>query len=422
MEKERVVLSKEETKKAIVITQVLDGTLTIREAAEILGLSTRHVKRLKKGVKEQGLSFLAHKNRGRKPKHAIPDAVKKQVVHLVSTKYYGANYSHIAELLAEHDGIHLSVSSVRRILKAAGIESSRKHKPSKRYRSRERMPQEGLLVQIDASEHAWLENRGPKFSLIAAIDDATGKVLGAVFRLKEDLDGYFEVLFQIISNYGVPLAIYSDRHSIFISPKSEKLSLEDELAGKKVPLTQFGRAISELNIIHFKARSPQAKGRIERLFGTFQDRLIIEMRLANISSIEEANNFLKSYLPKFNEKFAVEPKVPYLAYKPAPPPEVLKQILCRKESRIVSNGSTISFAGKTYQLVENNRVVPLKPKTKVLVHIHSDGHLQASYQGKIYDLKIIEQSLPKVTPIKEKTGLRIPHKPAPDHPWRRMSI
>ncbi|MBO8138822.1 MAG: helix-turn-helix domain-containing protein [Desulfotomaculum sp.] len=209
MSKERIILSKKETHRAVVITQVIDGTMTIREAAEVLALSERHVKRLKKGVKEEGIGFLAHKNRGRKPKHAIPDSLKKQVVHLATTKYHGANYSHLADLLAEHEGINLSVSTVRRILKAAGIESSRKHKPTKRYRSRERMPQEGLLIQIDASPHAWLEDRGPELSLVAAIDDATGKVLGATFRYQEDLDGYFEVMQQLITNYGVPMSIYT---------------------------------------------------------------------------------------------------------------------------------------------------------------------------------------------------------------------
>jgi len=418
-------MSRKEIRRYEVISKAEEGYLTVREAAGILSLSERHVKRLKKGVKLEGAEAFIHGNRGRKPLNSIKETIRAEVVQRVLLpEYAGVNDSHFRDLLEEREGIVLSRSSVRRIRRAAGILSSKKHRRVKRHLSRSRKAQTGVLVQMDGSPHDWLEGRGPSMCLVAIIDDASSKVLGATFRQEEDTEGYFIVLEQMMRRYGVPLAVYSDRHSIFVSPASERLSIEDELAGKTEPLTQMGRALEELGISHCKALSPQAKGRIERLWGTFQDRLIIEMRLAGINSQEEANSFLPGFVEKHNKQFSVAPKEMETAFRKAPGKKVLTQILCRHEKRKASNGSTISYQGMTYQLVDASRaVVSLVPKAQVTLLLHRDGSIQACYRDKVYELRSLENKKPEkpmthvfqITPKKN-------HKPAADHPWRRMQI
>lgn len=352
MKKGDIFLSRKEANRVYVMEKVVSGKMTIQQAAENLNLSERQIKRLKKGMKQEGVAFLAHKNRGRKPKHAIPQEVREQVISLYLEKLKDASCVHLSELLSERFGIKLSSRSIRRILSQAGIKNPHSRKMPKKRRSRTRMPQEGLLVQCDASPFAWLEKRGPELALHGIIDDATGKILGLYFRPNEDLYGYLQVLKQMVQNYGVPRSLYSDRHTIFFSPNKDKLSIEDELAGKKVSLTQFGKALEKLGINHIPARSPQAKGRVERLWGTLQSRLIIEMRLEGISSVEEANNYLPKFIERFNHRFGVAATDPDSAFKPAPPADLLVQIIAYREERKASNGSTISFYGKLYQLVD----------------------------------------------------------------------
>ncbi|QUL98236.1 MAG: ISNCY family transposase [Candidatus Fermentithermobacillus carboniphilus] len=250
--------------KEYITEQVLEGNLTIKQAAEMLQLSEQQVKRLKKGMKEEGVAALAHKNRGRTPKHAISKDIRDMVCLLATGICKGASANHMAELLTENHGIKISAKSVIRILRSAGIIPEPK-KQRRHRKARERAPQEGLLVQIDASPCNWLEGRCPELSLHGAIDDATGKILGLYFRPEEDLRGYFEVLMQVVQRNGVPRCVYSDRHTIFVSPNKDKLTIEEELEGKTVNLTQFGTALNELGISHIQARSPEAKGRIERL-------------------------------------------------------------------------------------------------------------------------------------------------------------
>jgi len=249
-------------------------------------------------------------------------------------------------------------------------------KESRRGRSRSRMPQEGMLVQCDASPHDWLEGWYTRLCLHGAIDDATGKVLGLHFRPNEDLLGYLHVLRRMVGRYRVPRNLYSDGHTIFFSPKEDKLTIEEELKGERVKLTQFGQALNQLGITHIKARSPQAKGRIERLWKTLQSRLIVELRIANICTLEEANDFLDGFVRRFNSRFAIEAKDREHAFKPAPDEGLLNNIICIKMQRKASNGSTISYEGSTYQLVDHRgSVVPLKPRSTVYVTRHLDGSL-----------------------------------------------
>lgn len=286
---EGLTLRSREQRRLIVLNRVLEGQCTVIEAAQFLGVSERHTFRLLPAYRKEGAAALIHGNRGRQPAHTTKEETRRKVIELAQGVYKGFNHSHFTEKLAEPEGILLPRSTVRRILMAGGLRSPRKRRPPKHRSRRERFPREGMLLQIDGSHHDWLEGRGPYLTLIAAIDDATGTVPYALFREHEDAHGYFLLLREIIKSKGVPLSLYSDRHSIFI--KEEKESIEEQLEGKAQP-TQFGRAIDELGIWIIHARSPQAKGRIERLWGTFQDRLVSEMRLSLASTIAEANKVL----------------------------------------------------------------------------------------------------------------------------------
>ena len=404
--------------------QLLEGKITVRQASYVLGLSERQIKRLKAGVRERGIAALAHGNRGRKPKHATPKEVKEAIVKLAMGKYRGASYQHMSELLSEHEGISLSSKTIGRILKEASIPHRHTHKASRRRRSRSRMPQEGMLVQCDASPHEWLEDRYSKLCLHGAIDDATGKVLGLYFRPNEDLLGYLHILKQMIESHGIPRSLYSDGHSIFFSPKEDKLTIEEELKGERVKLTQFGQALNQLGITHIKARSPQAKGRIERLWETLQSRLIVELRIANICTLEEANDFLAGFINRFNARFAVEADDKDRAFKVAPNKNSLNNIICIKMTRKASKGSTISFEGNIYQLIDHRgSVMPLKPRSTVYVTRHLDGSLGAMYGDDYFRLKLLTDTninkVPQEKSSNKETKPRKGHKPPIDHPWRR---
>jgi len=273
------------------MNQIEGRKLTVDKAARLLELSPRHVWRMLTGYRKEGASALAHGNRGRKPVNTIEEELKQQVVELAEDKYCGFNQQHFTEKLADKEGISLSRYTVRRILLARGIRSPQKRWAPKHGSRRERYPQEGQLLQTDGSPHDWLEGRGPELCLIGAIDDATNDVSYAYFQEHEDTKGYMLMLKDITLKRGIPLALYHDRHSIFEVAHDKEASLEEQLAGSK-PLTQIGRLLSELGINSIAANSPEAKGRIERLWKTFQDRLTSELRLAGANTREAANQIL----------------------------------------------------------------------------------------------------------------------------------
>ena len=288
----------------MVLNQVERGDLRGKQAAALMGLCLRQMRRLLAAYRKEGSAALSHGNRGHRPVHALSEETGKQVIALAQGRYAGFNHHHLTELLAEREGLVLSRSSVWRILTAAGLRSSRHRRPAKHRCRRERYPQEGMLLQIDGSRHDWLEGRGPYLTLVGAIDDATGSVPYALFREQEDAQGYFLLLQEIVCSKGIPLALYSDRHGIFQRSVKDPDTLEEQLSGERQP-TQFGRALKELGIQPILALSPQAKGRIERLWGTFQDRLVAELRLAGASTMDEANRVLEDFLPRFNARFSV---------------------------------------------------------------------------------------------------------------------
>lgn len=415
MGQEKITLTKAELKKVLVVEKLVARQIKVAEAAELLGLSTRQVLRLKKTYITEGAEGFAHKNRGRKPAHAIPDDVKELVAELYRTKYYGSNNCHFSELLQEHESLMLSVSSVRRILLAQGIKQAKQRRRIKAHQPRERKPQAGMLWQIDASPYAWLEDRGPELTLHGIIDDATGMVVGAVFRPTETREGYFTAMKQAIEQYGIPLGIYSDRHTIFRSPK-EKLTLEQELAGETAPLSQFGKAMADLEITHIKAMSPQAKGRIERLWGTFQDRLVIELRLLGISTMEAANRVLPKLIQKHNRRFAIAPQKAESAYRPVPEGVNLNHIFTIREYRQIGPGQTISYGGKVYTFAVKPPH-PFEVKTVVEVRHTMQDELLVWHHGQALALR--ETQKPQRPPKTKTASPASPRKPAANHPWRQ---
>jgi hypothetical protein len=294
-----------------------------------------------------------------------------------------------------------------------------------------------MLLQLDGSPHDWLEGRGPHLVLIAAIDDATNEVPFAVFREEEDAAGYFELMLAISQTHGLPQAVYTDRHTIFQSPK--EATLAQKLAGER-PRSQFGRLMDELAIELIEARSPQAKGRIERLFGTLQDRLVKELREAHASTREEGNAVLIAYLPKFNARFAVEPAQPGSAYRPWPADLKSEEVFCFKHRRTVNNDNTISFDGHRLQIPPGADRLSYA-RAHVEAQQRLDGSLAICYQGRTLvvhqpqrqgpvrvgeftpedQAPAVAQILPKEEPA-PKAKTRQPHQPAPDHPWRRLPI
>ena len=421
-EREDIFLSAKEARRVFVMEEVVEGRITVREAAAYLNLSERQVKRLKKGMKERGVLALVHGNRGRTPKHAISKDIKDMVALLAQNEYKGASCQHMPELLAEQKGIHISSKSVSRILKERGILNPYSHKSCTPRKSRTRAPKEGMLVQLDASPFDWFEGRGPKLELHGAIDDATSKVLALYFRPNEDLRGYLEVLERMTADYGIPRAVYTDGHTIFFSPKKDKLTIEEELAGKQVALTQLGRVFEELGISHIHARSPQAKGRIERLWGTLQGRLKIEMRIEGISSIEEANEFLPGFIEKYNKQFAVEPADPESAFAAPMAKGKMESIICLREER-TATGSTISYYGQKYQLVdEKGNILPLPSKSVIQVLRHLDDSIDAMYRGKRYGLCEFNPAPKPEIKLEAREKQQVSRKPNPDNPWLNFKL
>ena len=432
-------MNKKEQSRLMILNQVEVGTVTAGRAAELLRLSLRHMRRILAAYRKEGARALAHGNRRRKPRHALDESLKRQVAALAQSTYTGCNHQHFTELLAEREGITLSRSSVRRILLIAGIRSPRKRRPPKHRSRRERYPREGMLLQIDASRDDWLEGRGPYLSLVGAIDDATGKVPCALFRAEEDAQGYTLLLWHIVENEGIPEVLYHDGHGIFVRSRKEPETLEEQLAGRRKP-TQFGRMMDELSIISITSLSPQARGRIERLWGTFQDRLKSELRIAGARTKEEANRVLWHFLARFNERFAVAAREPGLAYRPVPDGFNPDEVFCFKYERTVGKDNVVRFGGHRLQIMPTNGRLSYV-KAHVEVQERMDGSLAVYYKGQCLLTRLAPPEapvlrtgstarfIPGTSDFREfahcvaartaKPKIARPYKPAQDHPWRR---
>ncbi len=407
-------MTEKEMVRVEVIDRLLRGEMKVNQAAHILMLSSRQVIRIKERMKKSGPGAAIHGNRTRKPANATDNNIKDLVVELKKDKYPGANFSHFQELLLERENITLSQPTVHRILSSAGIKSPKKKKKIRTHFYRKRMDCPGAMVQLDASPYPWFDS--VELSLHGAIDDASSNILGLYLCRQECLEGYFEVVRQMIVNEGIPVSTYNDRHTIFVSPKKAKLSIEDELDGKLKPNTQFSAAMSELGINMIPAGSPQAKGRIERLWGTLQDRLVQEFVLNEIKDIDSANDFIKKYIPKFNARFSVVPKKGPV-FRELDSSLNLDYILCSKYTRKLDSGSAFSYAGNYYQLKAGAKPVNTIPRSDVKVMISKKIGIMAKYNGKVYSLEMIEKPAVKSF-TKKGFNKRIALKPAESHPWK----
>jgi len=394
-----LTLTTKEQNRLQTLNGVLERHWPMQEAAKIMGVSERHGWRILAAYRKEGAAALAHGNRGRAPANATPLAIRQQVVAIAKERYSGVNHTHLAELLTEREGLTLSRSTLRRLLVGAGISSPRRGRsPRHRYR-RQRMPQEGILLQLDGSYHSWLENRGPWLTLLLAIDDATGTVPYALFRQQEDTPGYFELLKTIINRCGIPLGVYTDRDSVF--------QVERGPSNGTRTLTQFGRALRELGITHVLAHSPEAKGRVERANGTFQDRLVSELRLSGASTLTEANLVLWNFLPRFNEHFGVPAAQPGQAYRPISLEMDLEGILCFKERRRVARDNTVQYRQRNLQLFPDADKLSYAG-AQVEIQERLDGRILACYKGKI----LTPQDAPPLAATLRAKAIDKPYYPA----------
>jgi len=395
-------------------------------AAMLLNLSLRHCRRLLAAFRRDGPAAFAHGNRGRPAPNRVPRRLERRIVRLARTTYAGFNHQHLTEKLAEACGIVLSRPTVHRILLAAGLPSPRPRRRRRFRRRRDRMPQSGLLLQWDGSHHDWLEGRGPRLVLHGAIDDATNEVPAAIFRAQEEASGYFVVLRATIRTHGIPVALYGDRHGIVTNDaRPRPLTLDEQLRGHTRPLTQVGRALHALGIHWIPAHSPQAKGRIERLWGTFQDRLVSELRLAKARTREDANAVLQAFLPRYNARFTRPAAQPGSAYRPLPPDLNLDDVCCFAHERTVANDNTVTLGPQQHLQLLPDAQRASYAKTRVIVRRHLDGRLSVSHDGHRVAFRILTPP-PHPAPT-QRPGARRPGRPrAPstwkpprDHPWKK---
>ena len=326
------------------VERVAAGRLTMREAAQMLTLSVRQVRRLRRRVEARGREGVLHGNRGRPAGNRLPAALRARIVALRRQKYAGFNDRHFVEkLAAEQPAIHVTVATARRLLRAAGIAAVRRRRPRQHRRRRERKAQAGLMLLWDGSRHDWLEGRGPYLTLVGAIDDATGVVLpGAHFVAQESAAAYLRVLRTIVATHGVPWSIYMDQHSA-LKRNDDCWTFAEELRGRQEP-THVGYALEALAITPLYALSPQAKGRVERLWGTLQDRLTSELRLAGAGTPAAANTVLAHYLPAHNRRFAVTPANTQPAWRRCPRGTDLDRVCSFRYEATVLRDNTVRLA------------------------------------------------------------------------------
>jgi transposase len=351
MLRETIRLSAQELQRVTVIASCVKGELACARAAELLQITPRHVQRLKVRYRLGSAAALAHASRGRPSPRRLAEAVRHQILHLARTRYAGFNDHHLAEKLNEVEGFSLSRETLRRLLRSAGLGSPRKRRAPAHRQRRLRSAREGELLQLDGSPHDWLEGRGPLLTALGFQDDASGKILAAQFFPAETSEGYFHLLESLLRRWGVPVAFYGDRSGVF-TRNDDHWTIEEQLAGKRQP-TQFGRALEQLGITFIAAQSPQAKGRIERLWGVLQDRLSSELRLARADDLASANRVLRRFIADYNRRFARTPRDAARAWRPAP--AQLERICCFQHPRIVSNDNIVQWQGRRLQIPPQSR-------------------------------------------------------------------
>ena len=413
--KDIIAMTQEELKRLHVVRKALDKHITQIEAAELIGVCLRQVQRIVRIVRVEGDKGIIHKSRGKASNRALPDKIKSRALRLYKEKYPDFGPTLATEKLFEIDKIKLNDETLRLWLIEENISyKQRKKRPHRNWRQRKECF--GEMVQIDGSGHDWFEGRGEECVFMGYIDDATGRPFGRFYPYEGTLPA-MDSFKCYIKKYGIPVSIYLDKHSTYKSTK--KQSIEDELNNVE-PLSQFGRALEELGVNVIYANSPQAKGRIERLFNTFQDRLIKEMRLKGINTIEEANKFLISYLPVYGRRFSVKPANDTDLHRPIPKGLSPDKIFCVKTKRVLRNDFTVAYNGKLYQVEDN-----LSTKD-VVVEEKIDGSMLITSKDTNLKFKEITARPQKAKEIKKEHPLAVRprgiHAPLKDHPWRNYRL
>ncbi len=374
MRQETFTLSQKELQRVSVISACIKGDMACARAAALLCLSVRQIKRWKKRMREDGEAALAHANRGRPSHRRLPDAVRERIVQLSRGTYAGFNDHHLCEKLVEREGFSLRRETLRRLLRKNGLGSPRKRRAPAHRQRRRRSARLGELVQLDGRPHDWLEGRGPRLTALGMQDDATGKILAAQFFPSETTFGYLCLLRQRLRRCGVPLAFYGDHSGIFVR-HDDHGTVEEQLAGKRQS-PQFGRALQQLGVTFIAANSPQAKGRVERLWGVLQDRLTSELRLANATDMHSANAVLRKFIADYNRRFARQPRENATAWRTAP--ESLDRICCFVHERIVSNDNVVQWEGRRFQIPQQARRFSFAG-AKVHIYQALDGRVSLYY-------------------------------------------
>ena len=410
-----IEMSQKELKRLHVIGEILDEKLKQVEAAEILDLSARQIRRMVRRVEAEGAKGMVHRLRGKLSNRRIEEKIREKALRLYETRYWDFGPTLGSEKLEELNGIKISDETLRLWLLEAGIEyEGRKKRKHRQWRERKRCF--GEMVQMDGSHHDWLEERGPWLVLMGYKDDATGKVHGRFYEYEGTLPA-LESLKRYIDKYGIPQSVYLDKHATYKSTKA--LDIEEQLAGEKEALSQFERACKELGIKVIHAHSPQAKGRIERQFRTFQHRLILEMRLGGAKTLEEANKVLENYLPKYNRRFEVPAANAADLHRKAVKGLNLKSIFSIKEKRVVRNDWTIPYLGRFYQVLD-----PVQTKW-VTVEERIDGSLGISHDGQSLRFKEIPAPIKKARKALRPKLLPwncMRRNPTARHPWRKAAL
>src|SRR5229473_3515600 len=374
MRQETFTLSQKELQRVTIISACIKGDMACARAAGLLCLSVRQIKRLKRRMREDGEAALAHANRGRPSPRRLPDAVRQRIVQLARGTYAGFNDHHLCEKLVEREGFSLSRETLRRLLRQHGLGSPRKRRAPAHRQRRLRSARLGELVQLDGSPHDWLEGRGPQLTALGMQDDATGKILAAQFFPSETTFGYLCLLRQLLRRHGTPLAFYGDHSGVFVR-NDDNWTVEEQLAGKRQP-TQFGRALEQLGVTFIAANSPQAKGRVERLWGVLQDRLTSELRLAKAADIDSANALLRRFVVDYNRRFAKKPREMETSWRPAP--DSLDRICCFVHERTVSNDNVVQWEGCHFQIPQQAKRFSFAG-AKVLLYQTLDGRVSLYY-------------------------------------------
>jgi transposase len=411
---ELLTMSKQELTRLEVMQRIKDKRLTQKEAARMLNLSVRQIKRLYQAYKAQGARGLVSQRRGKPSNNRLDPATQQKAIDLIYAHYrdFGPTLAH--EKLTEKHDLRISRESVRGIMIAEGLWKPKRAKPPSTHPMRERRACFGELVQIDGSDHDWFEERGPKCTLLVYIDDATGQLLELWFVPDETFFGYCEASRHYFERYGKPVAFYSDKHGIFRVNQPRPL-------GTTLGLTQFGRAMQELDVQILCANTPQAKGRIERANQTLQDRLVKELRLRGIADLDRANAYLPEFREDYNRRFAVVPRSRHDAHRPLLQSESLDLILTHQETRTLSKNLTVQANHVIYQ-IQSDRPGYALHNAQVTVCENAHGEVTILYKNQPLAYTIYQKPIRQAQVVDPKIldrHVKPPAPPSPHHPWRQ---